>query len=109
VRGDELAMLPDGKQNIQVIEDHLAPSAQCSTRPIGRPRRPGAASASVSVKTLAEDPAKATLVPMLHAKCRQDIEAVRAGLTERIDELRGTQMAMLSAFATRHMAAAEAA
>ena len=23
MRGDELAMLPDGKQNIQVIEDHL--------------------------------------------------------------------------------------
>ena len=52
----------------------------------------------VSVKTLA-DPAKAALVPMLHAKCQQDLAAVRAELTAQIDELRGTQLAMLSAFA----------
>ena len=42
----------------------------------------------------------ALLVPMLHAKCQQDLAAVRAELTAQIDELRGTQLAMLSAFAT---------
>jgi len=93
--GAELAMLSDGKQKIQVIEDHLA---EC-TRLDAADRPAKKARGGVSVKTLA-DPAKAALVPTLHAKCKQDIEAVRAELTEQIEELRGTQMAMLSAFAT---------
>ena len=93
--GAELAMLSDGKQKIQVIEDHLAECARldAADRPAKKAR------GGVSVKTLA-DPAKAALVPMLHAKCQQDLAAVRAELTAQIDELRGTQLAMLSAFAT---------
>ena len=92
--GAELAMLSDGKQKIQVIEDHLAECARldAADRPAKKAR------GGVSVKTLA-DPAKAALVPMLHAKCQQDLAAVRAELTAQIDELRGTQLAMLSAFA----------
>ena len=92
--GAELAMLSDGKQKIQVIEDHLAECARldAADRPAKKAR------GGVSVKTLA-DPAKAALVPMLHAKCQQDLAAVRAELTAQIDELRSTQLAMLSAFA----------
>ena len=92
--GAELAMLSDGKQKIQVIEDHLAECARldAADRPAKKAR------GGVSVKTLA-DPAKAALVPMLHTKCQQDLAAVRAELTAQIDELRGTQLAMLSAFA----------
>ena len=92
--GAELAMLSDGKQKIQVIEDHLAECARldAADRPAKKAR------GGVSVKTLA-DPAKAALVPMLHTKCQQDLAAVRAELTAQIDELRSTQLAMLSAFA----------
>ena len=71
--GAELAMLSDGKQKIQVIEDHLAECARidAADRPAKKAR------GGVSVKTLA-DPAKAALVPMLHAKCQQDLATVRA-------------------------------
>ena len=52
--GAELAMLSDGKQKIQVIEDHLAECARldAADRPAKKAR------GGVSVKTLA-DPAKA--------------------------------------------------
>ena len=72
--GAELAMLSDGKQKIQVIEDHLAECARldAADRPAKKAR------GGVSVKTLA-DPAKAALVPMLHTKCQQDHAASAAG------------------------------
>ena len=79
--GAELAMLSDGKQKIQVIEDHLAECARldAADRPAKKAR------GGVSVKTLA-DPAKAALVPMLHTKCQQDLAAVRAKHDQVLNE-----------------------
>ena len=93
--GAELPMLVDGKQKIQVIEDHLAecPNVDVACRPAKKAR------GGVSVKTLT-DPAKAALVPTLHTKCALDLAAVRADLQKQIDELKGTQTAMLQACAT---------